>query len=50
MSKEHERRVIEAITECDRILDRARSYQPQFQDSDLIERYEAHKAKLQGML
>ncbi len=49
MSTEQKRRVIEAIIECDRVLDRARSYQPQFQDAHLIEQYEAQKLRLQGM-
>ncbi|HEY0124991.1 MAG TPA: hypothetical protein VGC14_25155 [Rhizobium sp.] len=50
MSKEQERRVIQSIIECDRILDRARSYQPKFQDIALIAQYEAQKSLLQGML
>ncbi|SCB30561.1 hypothetical protein [Rhizobium lusitanum] len=50
MTQEQERRVIESIVECNRILDRARSYQPQFQDTALIAQYEAQKLRLQGML
>ena len=50
MTQEQKRRIVEAIIECDRVLDRARSYQPQFQDADLIEQYEAQKLRLQGML
>lgn len=50
MTQDQKRRVVEAINECDRVLDRARSYQPQFQDSALIEQYEAQKLRLQRML
>jgi len=50
MANEQTRRVIEAIAECDRVLDRARSYMEKNQDKALIATYEAQKAKLQGML
>lgn len=50
MTKEQERRVIEAVIECDRILVKARSYQPKFQDAALISQYEAQKKRLQEML
>ncbi|MCG7507079.1 hypothetical protein [Mesorhizobium retamae] len=50
MTKEQTRRVIEAISECERILARARSYMEHNQDKALIAAYEAQKEKLQGML
>lgn len=50
MTTEQKRRVVEAIRECDRVLSRARGYQPQFQDAELIAQYEAQKLRLQGIL
>lgn len=50
MTEEQRRRVVEAIVDCDRILDRARSYHVKHQDAELIATYEAQKTRLMGML
>lgn len=50
MTTEQKRRVIEAIDECERVLERARAYMGHNQDKELISKYETHKAKLEEML
>lgn len=50
MTNEQARRIIEAIAECDRVIERARSYMDKHQDKALIASYEAHRANLQNML
>lgn len=50
MTKEQEKRVIGAMVETQRTLDRAMAYSPQFRDQKLVAEYEAHLAKLSAML
>jgi hypothetical protein len=50
LTREQTGRIAQAILETDAILNRARRYSPEFQDKAMIAKYEAHKAKLVGML
>jgi len=50
LTKEHERRVIAALAETQRTLDRAMFYSPQFRDHKLIAECHAHLLKLNAML
>lgn len=50
MTNEQTRRVIEAIAECDKIIDREMNYLEANRNLKLIAETEAHKAKLEAML
>jgi hypothetical protein len=50
LTRDQTGRIALAILETDAILERARRYSPEFQDKAMIAKYEAHKAKLIGML
>lgn len=50
MTKEQEKRVIGAVIETQRTLDRANGYSPQHRDQKLIAFCEAHISKLTAML
>lgn len=50
MTHEQTRRVIEAIAECDRIIDREMKYLEANRNKGLIDETTAHKAKLEIML
>jgi hypothetical protein len=50
MSKEQTRRIMQALAECGRVLDRATSYLPEHQDAALISLYQGHRTKLLEML
>jgi len=50
MTYEQKRRIIESITETDRVIEKAKSYMDKHQDKELIAKMEAHKTKLFEML
>ena len=50
MSQDQKRRVIEAITECDKIISREMAYMEKHRKVDLIEKTEAHKQNLINMI
>lgn len=50
MTQDQTRRVVEAIAETHRLLDREMAYLPQHRKQDRIAFYEAHLAKLNLML
>ena len=50
MTKEQEKRIIQAAAETQRKLDREMAYLPKFRKQETIARYEAHLEKLAEML
>jgi hypothetical protein len=50
MTREHKRRIVDALQETDDIIKRALRYSPQFRDDGLILAMEAHRDKLVRML
>jgi hypothetical protein len=50
MTNEQRKRVLSAMTETCRQLEKAESYMPKFQDKNYIESLKAHIAKLEAML
>lgn len=50
LTTERQRRIVEAIAETQRQIDREMGYSERFRKHENIARWQAHIAKLQGML